>query len=136
MAPSATAVFFAGGEAMPLTPFRAGSAHVVQLGAIGIENPRHPFRNRRAETPPDITREGADERQFIGDRGTCCHHLESHLFPPAVLAEGNLDALALLMLRQLRRTLRNIHSCDDYATQNFFRGWSPALHHKKNGAAN
>jgi hypothetical protein len=43
---------------------------------------------------PHFARDGTDERQFSGDSGTCCHHLESHLFPPVVLAEGNLDALA------------------------------------------
>jgi hypothetical protein len=47
---SRPAVFFAMGGAMLLTPFRAGSAHVVQLGVIGIENSRRPFRERRAET--------------------------------------------------------------------------------------
>jgi hypothetical protein len=78
---SCTAVFFAGGEATLLTPFRAGSAHVVQLRTIGIENARRPFRERRAETLPDFTREGADERQFSGDSGTWCHHVESHLSP-------------------------------------------------------
>jgi hypothetical protein len=92
------AVFFASGEAMLLTPFRAGSAHVVQLRAIGVENPRRPFRDRRAETLPDFTREGADERQLTWDSGTGCHHVESHLFPPAVLAEGNLGASGFPML--------------------------------------
>jgi hypothetical protein len=68
MAPSLTAVFFAGGEAMLLTPFWAGSAHVVQLGAIGVENARRPFRDRRAETLPHFAREGADEHQFMHER--------------------------------------------------------------------
>jgi hypothetical protein len=72
---------FEGGEVMLLAPFRAGPAHVMQLGAIGIKNPRRPFRERRAETVPHFTRQGADERQFSGDSGTGCHYLESHLFP-------------------------------------------------------
>jgi hypothetical protein len=46
------AVIFTDREAMLLAPFRAGSAHVVQLGAIGIENPRRPYRDHRAETLP------------------------------------------------------------------------------------
>jgi hypothetical protein len=33
-------VLFAGGEVMLLAPLRAGAAHVVQLGAIGVENGR------------------------------------------------------------------------------------------------
>jgi hypothetical protein len=67
----------------------------VDIGVIGIENSWRPFRDRRAETLPDFTREGAD---VVRDSGTCCHHVESHLFPPAVLAEGNLDALAFPLL--------------------------------------
>jgi hypothetical protein len=83
---------------MLLTPFRAGAAHVVQLGVIGIENPRRHFPDHGAETVPHFAREGADERQFMRDSGTCCYHLESHLFSPAVLAEGNLDALGFPLL--------------------------------------
>jgi hypothetical protein len=92
------AVIFTDREAMLLAPFRAGSAHVVQLGAIGIENPRRPYRDHRAETLPDFTREGAEERQFIRDSGTGGDHVESHLFPPAVLVERNLDALDFPLL--------------------------------------
>jgi hypothetical protein len=96
MAPSPTAVFFAGGEAMLLTPFRAGAAHVVQLGAIGIKNPRRPFRERRAETVP-ISRAKvpmSDNSVEIAAPGTIIWRL----FPPAVLAEGNLDALGFPLL--------------------------------------
>jgi hypothetical protein len=131
------AVFFAGGEAMLFTPFRAGSAHVVQLGVIGIKNPRRPFRDHRAETVPDFAREGADERQFSGDSGTWCHHLESHLFPPAVLAGGNLDAFSLWIAVTAGAHVAENQRCDDYATKSsLFRRFSApilALHHEKRG---
>jgi hypothetical protein len=58
---------------MLLTPFRAGAAHVVQLGVIGIENSRRPFRDRRAETVPHFAREGADERQNLMIVAGCEH---------------------------------------------------------------
>jgi hypothetical protein len=89
--PSPTAVPFAGGKAMLLTPFRAGSAHVVQLGAIGIENVLRPLRDRRAETLANSAREGSDERPFGGDGRACRHDLESHHGPLSLWPNMNLD---------------------------------------------
>ena len=64
MGSSPTAVLFTDREAVLLTPFRAGSTHVVQLGTIRVENARDPYRERRAETLSHLAREGADDRQL------------------------------------------------------------------------
>src|SRR5262249_11568047 len=49
------------GEAVRLAPFRAGSAHVVQLGTVRVENARCPRGEHRADALTDFTREGAEE---------------------------------------------------------------------------
>ena len=43
-------------RAMLLAPFRAGSAHIVQLGSIRVEEFLRPFPGRRAEAFPQLTR--------------------------------------------------------------------------------
>jgi hypothetical protein len=76
------------GEALLLTPFRSGAAHVVQLGTIRIENARRSFRYRCGEALSNFTRESGDEGEFMRDGGTGCHHMDSHLFPQPILAKG------------------------------------------------
>ena len=52
------------GEAVLLTPFRAGAAHVVQLGTIGVENARCAVRDRGTKALSYLARKGADVRQL------------------------------------------------------------------------
>ena len=74
----------AGRDAVLLPPSRAGSAHVVQLGPIGIEHSRHVADERRKETLPHLLRAGGDERHFGEDRWACGRVLGCHrrLFGP------------------------------------------------------
>jgi hypothetical protein len=68
-----------GGHAMLFVPARAGSAHIMQFGPIGLD--QHGLRalfERCAQTLPQCACRGSDERQFRADRWACCRALERH----------------------------------------------------------
>ena len=79
---------FCGGEGVLRMPFRAGTAHVVQLGTIRVENAWSYFCHRRAETLSNFTREGGDERELMRGSGTRSHHLENPSFPLPFWSKG------------------------------------------------
>src|SRR5437899_6971293 len=77
---------------MLLAPLRAWPAHIMQLGAVRVQQaprPSSPSLDARAETVPNRSCRRTDECRSGEDRGGCRDELGRHICPPIPDLSGN-----------------------------------------------